>query len=257
MSGAETEITNLDLSLLLHHCLVELETKVGLIARETTERSRVLAVSEKVGKTFYNTYLSPHDNDYFDPEILWLILSDKAGNDVGLVGSVHKNTGSKPLATYYRERLSRQHPTVLRDFAGADLQPNIANLIKGRVCYFGDLFVIEEHRHPSTNYLEFVMLVMFLLARIKWSEVEWMYSFLRAKDLEGGAAYRYGFTRTYPNASSWGVGVSGNPLEYGLAVLPRSDLDELLRRHLAARDRLAIVDEAKPALRVAHPKVKP
>lgn len=254
MEPDHLNIPVLKLTDILQRCRSQLQDGVGMTVEQTSDFRAVSVIADRIGKKWYNTYLKPDENDFFEPEAFWLIIKNAAGEAIGVVGARHVNTGKTPLIKFYRDRLDRLQPELLRSLGDQALQPPIASKIQGRVVYFGDLFIAPEHRRSDTNYIEIIMLLMFVLSLIKWPETEWMYSFLRASDLARGAAWRYGFPIAERLASSWGVGISGSALEYGLAVIARRYLDILLTGHINTLDNIRVIHHERAAAIVDQQK---
>lgn len=246
----------LQLSDLLHRCQSELHQALGFRVEQTRDFDAVSAIADNIGKPFFNGHLSPDRNDFFTNEAFWLILK-KEDQPIGMVGARFNDTGHDNLGDLYRRRLGRLYPEIVANLPADRAQPHFAHRISGKVLYFGDLFIVRDHTRPDTNYLDLIMTMMFILGLMSWPQIDWMYSFMRDKDMRDGRAYRYGFTRQYKFASSWGVGETGSALVYGLAVLPRADLEELLAGYLMAPDRLRVVEEKRSIVNpVPDPKVK-
>jgi len=77
----------------------------------------------------------------------------------------------------------------------------LASGIRGRVVYFGDLFVKPGVR-GSISLLEGFVTVLQIICHWKW-QYDWMYAFLRQTDVSRGAAERYNFSNIEAMANIW------------------------------------------------------
>ena len=77
-----------------------------------------------------------------------------------------------------------------------------------------------------------------MLIFLKWRTLDWLYAFLRDRDVRRGAAWMYHFPRTYPMAHSWTSPPSDQSGNNWLAAMTRVELVDLFTAYFAAPDRL-------------------
>lgn len=214
-----------------------LENGIGLSLEQTADFPRVSEIAADLDKQFFNDYVDPANNDLFQSGCFWFVISadDKP---VGLLGARYEDTVKTSLNQHYEQRIKRLFGSQVADVDLSRTQPPMANLIQGKICYLGDLYIDEDFRVPKSNYLKLIVMAAFFLIRMQWQDVAWVYAFIRQRHFELGLGSRFGFTHQYEGASSWGAPRLGDFGNYALCALPRADLDDKIAACIARPEML-------------------
>src|SRR5690606_13908691 len=151
-------------------------------------------------KPYLTDFLSPRKNDFFESNCFWLILRDGEGAPSGMIGARIDETGAEPLSSYSVRKLRNMFPEEDGVPVRPDRLPRIAEEIRGRVVYIGDLFFGQRLRTTNRQMLRTFLLLHYCVIRMKWGEFDWLYAFLRDRDVARGAPWLYHFPRVYPLA---------------------------------------------------------
>jgi hypothetical protein len=155
-----------------------------------------------------------------------------------MVGARMDDTGREPLSSYSVRKLRNLFPEESEVDVRPDRLPRIAEQISGRVVYLGDLYVGRGVRSTSRQTLRTFSLLVHCAIYLKWREFDWLYAFLRDRDVARGAPWLYHFPRVYPLAHSWTLAPSVETGEHWLAAMDRLEFADVLRTYLVAPDRL-------------------
>lgn len=98
----------------------------------------------------------------------------------------------------------------------------LSKKIRGKVVYFGDLFVDPRERGSLRLLQQFVTLMQ-ISCHWKWGEYDWMYALLRQKDAGRGAVERYNFTNSEARTNTWTNPPEGRSSEETLAAMSRDE----------------------------------
>ena len=109
---------------------------------------------------------------------------------------------------------------------------------QGRVVYIGDLFMGPALRTTNRQLLRTLLMLHHCTIRLKWQPFDWLYAFLRDRDVSRGAPWLYHFPRVYPMAHSWTLRPSVQTGEHWLAAMDRREFVDVLAAYLAAPHRL-------------------
>jgi hypothetical protein len=189
-------------------------------------------------KPYLTDFLSPRKNDFFEANCYWLILRDFEGAAAGMVGARMDETGREPLSAFSVRKLRNIFPEEADVPVRADRLPRIAQEISGRVVYLGDLFVGPGLRSTNRQMLRTLSLLQYCTIYLKWRDLDWVYAFLRDRDVSRGAPWLYHFPRVYPMAHSWTLRPSVQTGEHWLAAMDRLEFTDVLAAYLVAPHRL-------------------
>lgn len=236
-SDGVRRVSDLDVALLAGECVARLE-EAGIGIEQTSDFDLAMETVAQMDKPYLTDFLSPQKNDFFESNCFWLILRNEEGAAAGMVGARLDDTGREPLSAYSVRKLRNLFPDESDVPVRADRLPRIADEISGRVVYTGDLFVGPRLRTTNRQTLRTLVLLLYCTIRIKWPSLDWLYAFLRDRDVSRGAPWLYHFPRVYPLAHSWTLRPSVQSGEHWLAAMDGVEFTEMLSTYLAAPHRL-------------------
>ena len=145
--------------------------------------------------------------------------------------AIRDNIGGESVETYWPRLFRRNYPSG--EDETTSVTPNSAvQKLRGRLIYLGDLY-FDARVRGQRDVLETFIWLLHMTAALKW-EFDWIYAFMRQRDVELGFSVRYGFTRAIPNAQNWISEHPGRGSSEYLVMLPRAEfLDGVLRRALS------------------------
>lgn len=231
------EISQLTISLLASDCTKRLN-EAGVFPQQSTDFDEAMRAMEYMDKPYLTDFLSPRKNDFFEGNSYWLILMDESGQPSGLLGCRMDDTGREPMSSYANRKLRNMFPEEDHVPIRTDRLPRIAEEISGKVIYTGDMFVAPAIRTASRTNLRTIVMLHYCIMYLKWPDLDWMYAFLRDRDVRRGAAWMYHFPRTYPMAHSWTSPPSDQSGNNWLAAMTRLELVDLFAAYFTAPDRL-------------------
>lgn len=230
-------VCELSVALLAADCVSRLATS-GIHAEQTSDFDLALDTVNKMDKPYLTDFLSPQKNDFFEANCFWLILRDGDGAASGMIGARIDETGNEPLSSYSVRKLRNMFPEESDIPVHPDRLPRIAEQIKGRVVYIGDLFFGHRLRTTNRQLLRTFLMLHYCTIHLKWRDFDWLYAFLRDRDVARGAPWLYHFPRVYPLAHSWTLKPSVQTGEHWLAAMDRLEFADVLSTYLVAPDRL-------------------
>lgn len=158
--------------------------------------------------------LSARHADFTETNSFWLFL-EKDGRDVGGLCGSFNDLGSEPIEQFWERSYNR---LFFPDGDGrvTTESPEGVVQIGRRSVYFGDLYLIEDIR-GSSEQLTHIMRLAFIVALLKWPDLDTIYSFVRTPDAT--RAPTYGFTDIIPSVVSWSESRNGRSNdEYILSI---------------------------------------
>jgi len=199
-------------------CVASLEAR-GLTVSEALNDQEAAQRIEAIRDYPVSLPLSPRQHDFTDVDSFWLFFQYE-GFDVGSVCARCFDLGRADVADYWSHMFNRLF------FPAGDGKVDIADMsrilpLRGKLIYLGDLFMDEALRGSRDQLLD-IMHLLFATAYCKWSDFDWMYSFLRNKDQ--GKAQFYGFTDILPTPLSWSRSSDGRSNDEHIAALPAERL---------------------------------
>jgi hypothetical protein len=233
----ERTASELNVALLAADCVARL-ADAGIRVEQTSDFELAMETVAEMDKPYLTDFLSPRKNDFFESNCFWLILRDASGGASGMVGARMDDTGREPLSSYSARKLRNLFPEEAEVPIRPDRLPRIAQEISGRVVYTGDLFVGSGLRTTNRQTLRTLVLLLYCAISLKWQPFDWLYAFLRDRDVSRGAPWLYHFPRVYPLAHSWTLRPSVQTGEHWLAAMDRLEFVDMLSAYLAAPHRL-------------------
>lgn len=230
-------ITELNVALLAAECTMRLQ-KEGIRVEQTSDFDLAMRTVSEMEKPYLTDFLSPWKNDFFENNCFWLILHANDGTASGMIGARMDETGGEPLSSYSRRKLRNLFPDEADMPIRADRLPRIADEIRGRVVYIGDLFMGPALRTTNRQLLRTLLMLHHCTIHLKWQPFDWLYAFLRDRDVSRGAPWLYHFPRVYPMAHSWTLRPSVQTGEHWLAAMDRGEFVDVLAAYLTAPHRL-------------------
>ena len=231
------DVCELSVALLASDCLRRL-AEAGIHVEQTSDFEMALDTVKEMDKPYLTDFMSPRKNDFFEANCFWLVLRDDSGGASGMVGARMDDTGREPLSSYSVRKLRNIFPEEGDVAVRPDRLPRIAGEIMGRVVYTGDLFVGHGLRSTNRQTLRTLVMLLYCAIHLKWRDLDWVYAFLRDRDVARGAPWLYHFPRVYPLAHSWTLRPSVETREHWLAAMDRLEFTDVLGTYLVAPDRL-------------------
>ena len=212
--------------------------EAGIFVEQTSDFDLAMRAIESADKPYLTDFLSPRKNDFFEDNCFWLVLNDDSGKPGGVVGCRMDQTGREPLSSYASRKLRNIFPDEDHVPIRPDRLPRVADEIMGKVVYSGDLFLGSAFRTTNRTLLRTIVLLQYCVIFLKWNDFDWLYAFLRDRDVRRGATWMYHLPRTYPMAHSWTSPPSDHSGDNWLGAMTRLEMIELFSAYLAAPDRL-------------------
>lgn len=206
---------------LTHICLSGLlvggfEIEVTTSIEDFEER---LACAEKLPN---HPMISPSWHDFSPTEVFALVFRVD-GQDIGGVAARFIDLGESSLADHWARSYKRLYggmlETPVHNFSSIP-----RNEISGRIVYLGELFLKQEFRDRSLNWRA-VFHYLFSLCFLRWRP-DWIYGFVRQKDVLDGKASRYGFTRQHVGPQEWITSKPRRSSSEYLVAVPRRDFHD-------------------------------
>lgn len=235
--GRDSSLSQLAITKLASECARRL-AEADVHVEQTSDFDHAATIIEQLDKPYLTDYMSPMKNDFFESNCFWLILNDEHGQPGGMVGARFDDSGREPLSSFSERKIRNIFPNEANVPISPDRLPRLADEIAGRVVYTGDLYVNQGFRTTSRSVLRTVVLLLYTMVLLKWNDLDWIYAFMRDRDVRRGATWLYHFPRCYPMAHSWTKPPSDQTGENWLAAMSRLELMDLLSAYLAAPDRL-------------------
>lgn len=190
----------------------------GYQIEELTDYMAIGGLMDQIGKAYLTPMNSPTANDFTQKNVLWLVAR-KSGVPVMVGAARLEDLGDETVDEYWRRLFWRHHPEAKFRLNF----PTVVSDMKGKLAYFGDMFVVQGHRGKANALRAFVALGHVAVS-MKW-DPDWTYCFVRERDVMRGSPSRFGFTRQMGVAFSW----EGKPPEprtgtEWLVGLPRGEL---------------------------------
>lgn len=186
----------LERALAVGRLAAHLESK-GFEVEELAELGEVHGILEEVGKGYLTPYNSPYANDFTQANALWLVAR-KDGRPAFVGCARLEDLGSESVSDYWRRLFVRHHGAQA---VFSDVHPEVERELRGKLVYFGDLYVADWVRGSRDTLRAFVALGH-LAVSLKW-DPDWVYCFIRERDVLRGAGALYGFTRQFGLAFEW------------------------------------------------------
>jgi len=229
--------SHLSVALLAASCTNRL-AEAKIFVEQSSDFDLAMRAIEMADKPYLTDFLSPRKNDFFEENSFWLIFNDEDGTPGGVIGSRMDQTGREPLSAYASRKLRNIFPDEDHVPIRPDRLPRVADEIMGKVVYTGDLFLGPALRTANRTNLRTIMLLQYCVIYLKWTDFDWLYAFLRDRDVRRGATWMYHFPRTYPMAHSWTSPPSDQSGDNWLAAMSRLEMVDLFAAYFAAPDRL-------------------
>lgn len=201
----------------------------GLSVNQVHDFEEAQARMLALGKPGITPILSPDFTDFTEASGFWFFLTD-GERDLGGTGARFDNIGGESVETYWPRLFRRNYPSG--EGPTTQVPPNsAAQNLRGRLIYLGDLY-FDSRVRGQRDVLETFIWLLHMTAALKW-DFDWIYAFMRQRDVELGFSVRYGFTRAIPNAQNWLSTHPGRGSTEYLVMLPRAEfLDGVVRRAL-------------------------
>ncbi|SMP32025.1 hypothetical protein [Shimia sagamensis] len=174
----------------------------GFDVEEVTDPSEIADLVTDVGKPYLTPMSSPLQNDFTEGNILCLVAR-RDGVPVMMGCARLEDLGSETVGRYWSRVFSRAYARGESDRVVGAVLPTIEDEIRGRLVYFGDLFVSKEVRGSRLALRAFVA-IGHLAVSLKWKP-NWTYCFIKESDGMLSTAGIYGFNRIFGRPFQWGI----------------------------------------------------
>ena len=172
-------------------------------------------------RTRQNPMMSIRRNDFTSESAFWLFL-EQEGKTIAGVSAKFENLGTEPFDAYLR-RTSRHQYDRHADPITHIARP-VAEEIKGRLIYIGELEFHPDFRGQRTVFRAFIRLHL-SLAAMKW-DFDWFYAYL--PDAHISLTSVYSFTWVMPEAITWRDPVpAGRQNDHWMIGFPRKHFEHV------------------------------
>ena len=187
-----------DAALLCAHLSDDLKQD-GIYLEQCSDFEKIERFAADIKKPGILPILSPSDNDFFETNCFWLLASayekngdpEQTGRPVGMIGMRRDQSGRESLKSYSERKLRTLFPTEANVAIRPDRLPSFADDIRGDIVYMGDLYFSSERRSALVkreNMRKFAT-IAYSLIYLKWTDLDWLYAFLRDRDVRRGATW--------------------------------------------------------------------
>lgn len=221
----------------LSHQLARLRGE-GYEISVTHDLQRVLGIVASLGKPYLTPLLDPQKNDFTSSNCMWLIV-ERSGRPVALGGVRLDEIGDDDAEEFLNRTYSRHYPGGLSRIA----EP-LKEILKGRVCYVGDLFVDPKER-GRLFLLEAGMKACQLIISLRW-DPDVTYAFLHSRDTMRGAVNRYGFQTAIPFSKIFARPTGPRRNDEVFAALNRDQLNHWVKSESRNSELLVYLPDQKP-----------
>ncbi len=239
-----------DTALLCAHLSDDLK-KDGIFLEQCSDFEKIERFAADIKKPGILPILSPTDNDFFETNCFWLLARarerdadpEQKGRPVGMIGMRRDQSGRESLKSYSERKLRALFPTEANVAIRPDRLPSFANDIKGDIVYMGDLYFSSERRSALVkreNMRKFAT-IAYSLIYLKWSDLDWIYAFIRDEDASRSALWLYRARHSGSFAHSWSQGPSVDEFPHWLLASEKPDLEELILGEIGHLKRKGVI----------------
>ncbi len=189
---------DLDIAKLKAVCIDHLED-LGFDLGQSWDFSTIETETVDLGKSFVTPNLSSHFHDLTEGDSFWLTMH-RNGELKAVMGMHLQNLGGQTFSRFLKSSYKRLYPSQEDDVVTGHAE-QVDRLIRGQICYMGDLFFEASIRGSRSQLMCFVHLAH-ALCFDKWHH-DWTYAFHRREDVLSGYADRYGFANRWPGFQKW------------------------------------------------------
>jgi len=188
----------LDILKLGSRCLSALAEK-GLSVEMTTDFLAAEAIVLDMGKPSIKPILAAGLNDFTVENAFWLLLKD-GEKTIAAIAARYDDVGRETIQSYMKRLLDRQYPSK-KGQSVASVTAALPQHFHGRMVHVGELFVRPDARGSRQRLRQF-MWMFHTTAAAKWN-ADWVWAFMKERDVLLGAAAFYGFTTQVPDFVKW------------------------------------------------------
>lgn len=153
----------------------------------------------EIGKPYVTDILSPSLNDFSRHTARWMVLYND--DSPALAGGFRvEDLGDESVASFWAKVFRRHYGNG--QAAIGDVSPILKSRLRGKLAYFGDMYVAEEFRDTSPVVKRTYADIAHLFVHGIWKP-DWHYSFIRQRDLGRGAMSIYGYTMYTERPMKW------------------------------------------------------
>jgi len=197
----------------------------GLRVFEVSDPFELQSIIERWEKPYITPMSSPGHNDFTPQNVIWLV-AEKEDKPVMFGCARLEDLERMSIDTYWRQVFNRAYSGDTGGKVIDQVSVEIVENLKGRLVYFGDLFV-SPNLQRSVSLVRAFVAIGHLAVALKWNP-DWTYCFLRERDIMRGASNVYGFNRVFGRPFKW-VCEPPPPRKRSewLAALSRADLPNI------------------------------
>jgi hypothetical protein len=209
--------------------------ELGADAFMVTDFDEAERLARSLGKPGFTPKMSNAHNDFTEETGFWLFLRE-GGNLVAAAAARFDDVGTETMQSYLGRTMRRQYPHQSGE-ALVNVSPVLPPDFNGALAYVGELYVREGDRGSRRKLRNFMMIMHSCIAT-KW-EVDWIYAFMRDRDVKLGFATLYGFTLQLPGVAEWSdPPPKGRGSSEWLVAMSRQHLEHIMRYYSGSFERL-------------------
>ena len=154
-------------------------TNQGFTVENSFDQAQISKFQDAIGKGYMTKVLDPLNNDFTGANSIWQLVKFK-GEAVAMGGARMDDLGDESLLDFLPRSISRQYA---KDNRIQSVSPLLRE-VTGKVVYLGDMYAAKAFRGSVDNLKAAVQLFQITLI-LNWNP-DWMYSFLRERDVNRG-----------------------------------------------------------------------
>ena len=200
----------------------------GFEIEEVTEPDKISQLVAQLDKPYLTPMSSPDHNDFTENNVICLVA--KKNGKPAMMGCARlEDIGEETVGRYWSRVFARAYATKANEQIIGETHPKIEISLQRKLVYFGDLFVAQKTRGNRLPLRAFVA-IGHLAAALKW-DPDWIYCFIRERDILLGASAMYGFNRDFGPAFKW-LGDPPHPRDHSeqLVAVDRLDIQMMTER---------------------------
>ena len=199
---------------------------------ELTDLSTIGEIANNMDKPYLTPMSSADHNDFTEMNHICLVAR-KNGKPIMMGCARLEDIGAEPVSSYWTRVFTRAYGAPSSPPVISNINPEVERNFTRKLVYFGDLFVAKGGRGNRSALRAFVA-IGHLAVSLKW-DPDWIYCFIRERDLMLGASAMYGFNRDFGSPFEW-VDEPPHPRNRSeqLVALSRTDIPMVTGRTLVA-----------------------
>lgn len=201
----------------------------GVEVEMITDFDKAESIATEIGKPGFTRKLHSAYNDFSEESAFWMFMKED-GVYTASVATRFDHVGREGMADYLSRTTRRHYPHPEADETIRAVLPGLPKDFMGSMAYIGELFMRPGHRGDRKKLRRFMTLLQVAII-CKWP-VDWIYAFMRDRDVHVGLATLYGFTHQIPGVVQWEEPFpEGRGSNEWLVAVPAEHLEHLMLYH--------------------------